>query len=410
MVDVKTSAAFPWATSSWFDYPSSPSPIPPNTPSKVAPAPVSEVDPATLPPSSPSPPPLSPALSPAPFSPRPAGPSLGGVPDGGELSDGPLEAIAGSIPRRRKVEERKVFSNLDGSIFKVRGLTYIHDRIKIHSAHSLCYSRAADLLNTPHKIFNVSSLKTSIASRLPDSQFMVFNFVIPVNPCTQLVYYLELPDPSTLTETDHKVYNLVKRFMDPHEKDEFRTSRLKLIPIISEGPWLVRKGIPTAPALVATKLATSYHWGANYFEIDIDVGSTKAGCAFWGLINKALSGLNVDLAFLIEGRNEAELPEQILGAVRFHHPCFDTSMMRKLEPWEYEDNKAVLTPPARQTVPTDEQAGEFLSPTALSPSAAIPPSSAQSTAETSNTPGVPAAAAAPTHTIIAPTPVKATVL
>lgn len=52
------------------------------------------------------------------------------------------------------------------------------------------------------------------------------------------------------------------------------------------------------------------------------------GCVCVGLVLGATKGLTVDLAFLIESQHEAELPETILGTVRFRH--VDLSVCRRI--------------------------------------------------------------------------------
>ncbi len=69
--------------------------------------------------------------------------------------------------------------------------------------------------------------------------------------------------------------------------------------------------------------------GPGYFEVDVDVGSSRAAATAVGLVSGATTSLVIDMAILLEGRTAEELPEQLLGTVRFSHldmkgaPFFD---------------------------------------------------------------------------------------
>jgi len=113
---------------------------------------------------------------------------------------------------------------------------------------------------------------------------------------------------------------LWRRFVDGD--DEYRNQRLKFIPTIVEGPWIVKKCVGGNPALIGQKLPTSYHRSVegNYLEVCLDV---TRGPQIGNTIATTVAGksdlVTVDLAFLLEGLGEDELPEQVLAAYRLHH-------------------------------------------------------------------------------------------
>ena len=47
--------------------------------------------------------------------------------------------------------------------------------------------------------------------------------------------------------------------------------------------------------------------GANYFEVDIDVGSSKSAASVVGLVQGALKGLVIDMAITMEGHSKVAL-------------------------------------------------------------------------------------------------------
>ncbi|OAY78816.1 Protein ENHANCED DISEASE RESISTANCE 2-like [Ananas comosus] len=110
--------------------------------------------------------------------------------------------------------------------------------------------------------------------------------------------------------------SLVDRFLKGD--DAFRNSRLKLIANIVKGPWLVRAAVgEQAICILGKAVSCKYILGPNYIEVDVDIGSSIVANAIVHLAFGYVTTLTVDLAFLIESQAESELPERILGAVRF---------------------------------------------------------------------------------------------
>jgi len=56
--------------------------------------------------------------------------------------------------------------------------------------------------------------------------------------------------------------------------DKYRNSRFKLIPNVSTGPWIVQSSVGRKPLIVGGALRVDYHKNADYFEVDIDIGSS----------------------------------------------------------------------------------------------------------------------------------------
>ena len=98
--------------------------------------------------------------------------------------------------------------------------------------------------------------------------------------------------------------------------DEFCKGRFKLIPRVVEGSWVVKKGVGSTPAILGKKLDQRYYQGTNYFELDIDVGSSSVAGSILGLVKGYAKALVIDLAFLLEGQTEGELPERLIGAIQ----------------------------------------------------------------------------------------------
>ena len=100
-----------------------------------------------------------------------------------------------------------------------------------------------------------------------------------------------------------------------------RRARLKLIPRVVEGGWIVRKSVGEKPAILGKALAVSYSQPApDVLEADVDVSSSYVAQKVLGIVKGVAKKLVLDLAFLLEGKAEDELPERVLGAIRLHRP------------------------------------------------------------------------------------------
>lgn len=82
----------------------------------------------------------------------------------------------------------------------------------------------------------------------------------------------------------------------------------------------VKKAIGNKPAILGNKITTTYHYSVarNYFECDVDVGSSKVGSGIFKIVKGYAKSLTVDMSFLLEGQEEEELPEVLIGGIRMH--------------------------------------------------------------------------------------------
>lgn len=100
---------------------------------------------------------------------------------------------------------------------------------------------------------------------------------------------------------------------------DYKNQRLKLIPIVVEGPWVVRNLVTGRPAIIGTKLPVEYYRQGNILVAELDIGnSSSTAKRIVGLCRRYMNALTVDIGFVIQGNTEDELPEQMLGAIRIH--------------------------------------------------------------------------------------------
>ncbi|PON94693.1 Rho GTPase activating protein [Trema orientale] len=124
--------------------------------------------------------------------------------------------------------------------------------------------------------------------------------------------------------------SLLQRFVDGD--DDFRNSRLKLIPSVPKGSWIVRQSVGSTPCLLGKAVDCNYIRGAKYLEIDVDIGSSTVANGVLGLVVGVITTLVVDMAFLVQANTTDELPERLIGAVRASHIELKSAIVPKLEP------------------------------------------------------------------------------
>jgi hypothetical protein len=109
--------------------------------------------------------------------------------------------------------------------------------------------------------------------------------------------------------------------------EAYRNDRLKLIPYVAEGPWIVRSMVTGKPALIGKKLPVRYNvtpadaatGHAAVLECTLDIGSSSATAKrIVSVCRRYMSALTVDIGFVIQGDTAGELPEQMMGSIRIH--------------------------------------------------------------------------------------------
>ncbi|XP_058094220.1 protein ENHANCED DISEASE RESISTANCE 2-like isoform X2 [Magnolia sinica] len=217
-----------------------------------------------------------------------------------------------------------------GDKFMVRGPNYFTDRVKIPGGNYLLKPLGFDWIKGATKISDVLNHPNSRVRKAIDNEFAIgkkpfiwaFNLQVPSKDNYSAVAYFVALDP--IPEG-----SLMDRFLKGD--DAFRNSRLKLIANIVKGPWIVRTAVgEQAICILGRAVSCKYFIRENYIEVDVDIGASMVANAIVHLAFGYITTLTVDLAFLIEGQTELELPERILGAVRFSE--LNPASARPIEP------------------------------------------------------------------------------
>ncbi|XP_028783328.1 protein ENHANCED DISEASE RESISTANCE 2 [Neltuma alba] len=236
----------------------------------------------------------------------------------------------GAIPLLEPDNCSNGWASPPGDSFMVRGPEYFTTRVKIPAGEYLLKPLGFDWIKSSVKIGEIMGHPNCRVRKVIDDEFSAgdkpfvwaFNLQLPTKDNYSAIAYFTTKEP--IPEG-----SLMDKFLKGD--DAFKNSRLKLIANIVKGPWIVKKAVgEQAICIIGRALTCKYCTGENFLEVDIDIGSSMVASAIVHLAFGYVSTLTVDLAFLIESQAEYELPEKLLGAVRFSD--LDPASARTLEP------------------------------------------------------------------------------
>ncbi|KAF2323804.1 hypothetical protein GH714_037120 [Hevea brasiliensis] len=223
----------------------------------------------------------------------------------------------GAVPLLEPDNCQNGWASPPGDKFMVRGPDYLKTNVKIPAEDCLLKPLGFDWIKGSTKIGEILKNPNSRIRRVIDDEFptgdkpfvWAFNLQAPGKDNYSVVAYFVATEP--IPEG-----SLMDQLL--RGDDGFRNSRLKLIANIVNGPWIVRTAVgEQAVCIIGRALTCRYCVAENFFEVDVDIGSSVVASAIVHLAFGYITMLTVDLAFLIEGQTELELPERLLGAVRF---------------------------------------------------------------------------------------------
>lgn len=231
-----------------------------------------------------------------------------------------LSEFHGSLPKGKDEKDSNCWNSPSGMGFMIRGKTYLKDNSKVTGGDPLLKLLAVDWFKVDSTLDRVSLhpkclVQTEAGKKLPF--ILVINLQIPAKPNYSMVLYYAADRPVNKS-------SLLGKFIDG--TDMFRDSRFKLIPSIIEGYWMVKRAVGTKACLLGKAVTCKYLRQDNFLEIDVDIGSSSVARSVIGLVLGYVTSIVVDLAILIEAKEDAELPEYILGTVRMNRVRPDSAL------------------------------------------------------------------------------------
>lgn len=214
----------------------------------------------------------------------------------------------------------------DPSTFLIRSETYLQDQHKIKANGTLMKMVAADWLKSDKREDDLAGRPGGIVQKYAAQDGNEFFFIVNIQVPGSSTYSLAL---YYMMDTPMENVPLLRCFVEGD--DAYRNSRFKLIPYISKGSWIVKQSVGKKACLVGQALEINYFRGKNYLELGVDIGSSTVARGVVSLVLGYLTNLVIEMAFLVQGNTEEELPEFLLGTCRLNH--LDASKAVSIPPW-----------------------------------------------------------------------------
>ncbi|CAJ2647050.1 unnamed protein product [Trifolium pratense] len=234
-----------------------------------------------------------------------------------------LSSFSGNLRRDDRDNARDCWKISDGNNFRVRSKHFCYDKSKVPAGKHLLDLVAVDWFRDSKRMDHVAKRHGCAAQVASEKGFfsIIINLQVPASSHYSMVFYFVTKElvPGTL----------LQRFVDGD--DEFRNSRLKLIPSVPKGSWIVRQSVGSTPCLLGKAVDCNYIRGPKYLEIDVDIGSSTVANGVLGLVTGVITTLVVDMAFLVQANTPDELPERLIGAVRVSHLELKSAIVPKLD-------------------------------------------------------------------------------
>lgn len=206
------------------------------------------------------------------------------------------------------------WTNLAASQIDVRSPEYLSNRRKQPSRQALFELEHVDfqLVGPSGPVWRATDHHDCFPAQnwsQGDNRFLlVLNWVFP--PFQTILTGALNPEAAWLAE-DTPQKRLWDRFLAMDEAE--RKDAFKLICWVEEGPWLAKRALPKKPVLIGRKLPMrSFHEPGKYLEIVFDAAPGRTEQVAVGIVCGAFRRLQLAFSCLIEAREDAELPENIM--------------------------------------------------------------------------------------------------
>lgn len=205
----------------------------------------------------------------------------------------------------------------------VRSASFLKDKAKAPSLPSLLEVVHLDLFDVeqaggyPH----ISVAPGGVVQELRKAGERRFLFVVnfcmaPLQLACVFAEHGAISASAPLVAEGGPAGELLRRFVGGMSDDE-RRARFKVIPWVREGPWLVQKAVGRTPAIIGKKLEVNFfHEAHDHFEVSVNIFSSSAAQRILSLVKGAASALTMEVFFVLEARENQELPERIIGGFR----------------------------------------------------------------------------------------------
>ncbi|GKZ01257.1 hypothetical protein MPSEU_001076700 [Mayamaea pseudoterrestris] len=231
--------------------------------------------------------------------------------------------LSSPLPKYPENEGMSCWSPAEDSLFNVRGESYFVDRIKRPSDPSPLTCRGVDIFLTDSPQRHISRHPAMLGGKLNEQDTFLVNFLLPFG---NFVAYFAIPP---LDEFPSKLQTVWSNFLKGDQ--EYRDARLKLLPVVVEGPWIVKTAVGpgNAPALLGKVIPLQYFFRdattstKAAYEVDVIITASALAKGVLSVVKGSASSVSIAFAFIIEAAAQDELPETVLCSFQIHSICLD---------------------------------------------------------------------------------------
>ena len=207
----------------------------------------------------------------------------------------------------------------DPAIFHVRGSTYLQDRVKVPSGRSPFKCRGVDLWLTDNPQRHIARHPSVLGGKIQEEDTFLVNFLLPFG---NFVSYFSVPP---LSEFPNKqVANVWSNFITGDQ--EYRDARLKLLPVVLDGPWIVKAAVGNgkSPALLGKVIPLQYFFRQpqgdkkGIYEVDVIISASSIAKGILNVVKGHAKSLSIAFAMIIEASTAEDLPETVLCSFQIH--------------------------------------------------------------------------------------------
>mmetsp|Transcript_15440 Transcript_15440/g.35092 ORF Transcript_15440/g.35092 Transcript_15440/m.35092 type:complete len:288 (-) Transcript_15440:1243-2106(-) len=168
---------------------------------------------------------------------------------------------------------------------------------------------------------NATSHVTQVYSAV-SSMRRTHSWLIFLLPFGNFVSYFSVPPISEFPNKE--VSNVWNNFVDGDQ--QYRDARLKLLPVVLEGPWIVKAAVGNgkSPALLGKVIPIQYFFrqpnGAErgVYEVDVIITASTIAKGILNVVKGHAKNLSIGFALIIEASKQEELPETVLCSFQIH--------------------------------------------------------------------------------------------
>ena len=231
--------------------------------------------------------------------------------------------LSSPLPKFPENDGVSCWSQPSDNLFHVRGANYFHDKVKVASGPSPLTCRGVDIWLTDDPLRHIARHPAVLGGKLGQEDTFLVNFLLPF---ANFVAYFAIPP---LDAFPPKLRQVWTKFLQGDQ--EYRDARLKLLPYVVDGPWIVKAAVGPgkSPALLGKVIPLQYYFhDANprkkaVYEVDVIITASAIAKGILSVVKSQTKALTIGFAFIIEAAEQTELPETVLCSFQMHYINLD---------------------------------------------------------------------------------------